>query len=67
MSSRLFNRKTQLLIGKIGGEAKEINGLRFSFEISMSDKKETNKGEIKIYGLSDDSVGLIKKKIHLFL
>lgn len=62
MSSKLFNRKSQLIIGKIGGEGKLIEGLRFSFDIDMNDSAETNKGTIRIYGISDETKGYIEEK-----
>jgi hypothetical protein len=62
MSSRLFKRKAQLIIGKIGSEGVKIDGLRFSFEIKMTDTKETNKGNIVIYGLSRETMGILEQK-----
>jgi hypothetical protein len=62
MSSRLFKRKTQLIIGKIGSQGVQIEGLRFSFEIEMTDNKETNKGTIGIYNLSEETKGLLEQK-----
>lgn len=59
---RLFKRKTQLIIGKSGSNGKLIEGLRFSFEISMTDTKETNKAEIRIYNLSQETIGLLEEK-----
>lgn len=62
MSSRLFKRKTQLIIGKIGSQGKLIEGLRFSFDIEMTDARETNKGSINIYNLSEETIGLLEEK-----
>lgn len=62
MSSRLFKRKSQLIIGKIGSNGIQIDNLRFQFEIEMTDSKETNKSTIKIYGISDEIKGYIEEK-----
>lgn len=59
---RLFKRNAQIIIGKIGEEGVQIDGIRFAFEIEMTDSKETNKGKISIYNLSEESVGLLEQK-----
>jgi hypothetical protein len=62
MNSKLFKRKSQLIVGKIGSKGKLIDALRFSFEIEMNDSKETNKAVIRIYGISDETKGFIEEK-----
>lgn len=62
MISRLFKRKTQLIIGKIGSDGVQIEGLRFTLDISMDDTKETNKGKIGLFNLSDETKGLLEEK-----
>lgn len=62
MNSRLFKRKTQLIIGKIGSEGRQIDGLRYAFDIEMTDARETNKGKISIWGLAEESKGLLEQK-----
>lgn len=62
MSFLLFKRKFQLIIGKIGSKGVLFENLRFSFNIKMSDSKEKNTGTIKIYGISEETKGLIEEK-----
>lgn len=62
MNSRLFKRKAQLIIGKIGSEGRQIDGLRYAFDIEMTDTRETNKGKISIWGLAEESKGLLEQK-----
>jgi len=62
MSSRLFKRKAQLIIGKIGSDSVQIEGLRFTLDIRMTDEKETNKGKIGMFNLSDETKGLLEQK-----
>lgn len=59
---KLFKRKLQIIIGKLGTVSKKIEGLRVSFDIEMTDTKETNKANIKLYNLSDDTIGFLEQK-----
>jgi len=60
--SRLFKRKAQVLIGKLGSVGRLLDGVRISFDIDMEDNKETNTGKINIYNLSEETVGLLEEK-----
>lgn len=60
--SRLFKRKAQVLIGKLGFTGRLLEGVRVSFDIDMDDNKETNTGKINIYNLSEETKGLLEKK-----
>lgn len=59
---RLFKRKTQLIIGKIGGIGKLLEGVRISFEIEMTDNRITNTAKIDVYNLSQETIGLLEEK-----
>jgi hypothetical protein len=60
--SRLFKRKAQVLIGKLGSTGRLLDGVRISFDIDMEDNKETNTGKINIYNLSEETIGLLEQK-----
>lgn len=51
-----------MVIGKLGETGKQIDGLRFAFDIEMNDSRETNKGSINIYNLSTETIGLLEQK-----
>ena len=59
---RLFKRNIQLLIGKIGEVGKLLEGVRISFDIEMNDNRTTNTGNIDIYNLSQETIGLLEQK-----
>ena len=59
---RLFKRNIQLLIGKIGEVGKLLEGVRISFDIEMTDNRTTNTGNIDIYNLSQETIGLLEQK-----
>lgn len=59
---RLFKRKVQLIIGKLNQpNAVLLEGLRVSFEIEMTDGKETNTASLEIFNLSKESLGLLEQ------
>ena len=60
--SKLFKRKAQVVIGKLGSIGRLLDGVRISFDIDMDDNKETNTGKINIYNLSKESLGLLEQK-----
>lgn len=60
--SKLYKRKVKILIGELGSEGVELEGLRFSFSISMDDTQDLNTGEINIYNLSEDTLGYLEKE-----
>lgn len=62
MNYRLFKRKAQVTVGKLGETGKQIDGVRFSFSIEMTDTKHTNKGSIDIYNLSEETLGYLEQK-----
>lgn len=59
---RLFKRKAQILIGKLGHTGRMIEGIRIAFEIEMDDNKETNNGKISLYNLSKETIGILEQK-----
>ena len=61
--TKLFKRKAQLTIGKLGEEKQlSLEGFRIYFDIEMNDKKETNTATISIYNLSEKTLGLLEQK-----
>jgi hypothetical protein len=60
--SRLFKRKAQVIIGKLGSKGRLLDGVRISFDIDMDDNKETNTGKVNIYNLSEETIGLLEQK-----
>ena len=61
--SRLFKRKAQVIIKKLGStDGKLLDGVRVSFDIDMDDNKETNTGKVNIYNLSEETIGLLEQK-----
>lgn len=59
---KLYKRRLQLVIGKLGSKGVLLEGLRVSFDIDMDDEKETNTGKINIYNLSEGSLGYLEEK-----
>tara|TARA_R110002012_G_scaffold215674_6_gene386728 strand:- start:1630 stop:2478 length:849 start_codon:yes stop_codon:yes gene_type:complete len=60
--SRLFKRKAQVIIGKLGSKGRLLDGVRISFDIDMDDNRETNTGKVNIYNLSEETIGLLEQK-----
>jgi hypothetical protein len=59
---KLFNRRTQLLIGKLGEKGTLIEYARIAFDIEMNDKRETNTGTIQVWNLSQEIIGVLDDK-----
>jgi len=59
---RLYKRKVELLVGKLGGKGVSIKDLRVKFTIDMDDSKETNTANLEIYNISQEMVGIIEEK-----
>ncbi len=51
----LYNRVCSLVIGKEGGEGKELSGLRISFSIEKGSTKSPNKCSCRIWNMNDST------------
>ena len=58
---RLFNRTASALIGPAGSEGLLIRGLRFSFQIEKAITSDPNSMVLKVYNLSDRTIGRIEE------
>jgi hypothetical protein len=56
----LFNRVASLVIGKEGGDSKELSNLRFSFSIQKGATKSPNKCTVKIWNAAPATRSLIE-------
>ena len=49
----LFDRVCSLVIGKAGGQGKELSGLRIAFDIQKGATESPNKSTVRVWNLSD--------------
>jgi len=56
----LFNRVASLIIGKEGGQGREVSDLRFSFSIQKGATKSPNNCTVKIWNASPETRSLIE-------
>lgn len=55
-----FSRVAKITVGKPGDGRKEISNLRVTFDIEKDLTKETNKSQISIYNLSDETLKIVE-------
>jgi len=56
----LFNRLARLRVGELGGEGRDLSGLRVSFSVAKTSESNSNVARISVYNLNPDSRALME-------